>query len=255
MFWNHLDSQGTELCCMGLKPLWADIYGITYRGLDAPVPMVVWKNFLSQALTAAADQKAGKVMMRLEQKGQAPLIAEELERLGFVHKLERVEFKTPLVDLPSEEGTPMTWKSAAELDWSERQVADLLLQVAQGDPEDDLDGDPIKYIQDWVTDPELTCGLECIHVGFVKGAVAALVVPQVNLKDGWSRLAYMGVHPDFRGQGLGRWVHRHGFADLRKQGGINYHGGTSSMNVRMRRTFEASGCLPFRTVDEWEKKI
>lgn len=255
MFWNHVDSQGTELCCVGLKPLWADIYGITYRGLEAQVPMEVWRTFLNHALTAAAEQKAGKVMMRLEQKGLAPLIAEELKRLGFVHKLERVEFKTPLENLQGEEGTPLVWKTAAELKWSERQIADLLLQVAVGDPEGDIDGDPIKYIQDWLNDPELTCGLECVHVGFMKDKIAALVVPQVDLKNGWSRLAYMGVHPDFRGISLGRWVHRHGFAALRQQGGTSYHGGTSSMNVLMRRTFEASGCLPYRTLDEWEKQI
>jgi len=253
MFWNHVAGNGEELCCLGIKPLWADVFGVTYRGLEAQVPASIWSEFLKLALVAAQEQGAGKLMMRLEHKGQWKAIAEALQRLGFVQKLERHEFRSPLCELPSEEGSPLRWMSMQEAGWSEMEIAQKVKECSAGDPEADPSEDPLSYISDWLKDPELTAGPECIKLGFLNGEFAALVVAQVNPKDGWSRLSYLGVHPRFRGQGLGMWVHRHGFAALRAQGGVLYHGGTSAPNERMRRLFQLAGCRPFRVMDEWVK--
>jgi GNAT superfamily N-acetyltransferase len=251
MFWNHVTASGEEICCLAVMPLWADVFGITYRGLESGAPLSVWTQFLASALIAAREQGAGKLMMRLERKGSAPEIAAELERLGFVRKLERIEYRSPLSELPTEEGTPLTWQHAGEVGLTTQAIAELVLRASEGDPDADPSEDPEKYIVDWLDDPELTCGMHCIRVAQFEGKVAALVVAQINPKDGWSRLSYMGVLPEFRGRGLGKWVHRHGFAELRRQGGVLYHGGTSSPNLKMRRLFETSGAKLYRVMDEW----
>jgi ribosomal protein S18 acetylase RimI-like enzyme len=251
MFWNHVTASGEEICCLGVKPLWADVFGMTYRGLESSAPLSVWTQFLESALIAAREQGAGKLMMRLEQKGIAPEIAAELVRLGFVRKLERIEYRLPLNELPDEAGTPLTWQHAGELRLTTQAIAQLVLRASEGDPDADPSEDPEKYIVDWLDDPELNCGMECIRVGHLNGVIAALVVAQINPQDGWSRLSYMGVLPEFRGRGLGKWVHRHGFTELRRQGGVFYHGGTCSPNLAMRRLFETSGAKLYRVMDEW----
>jgi hypothetical protein len=58
--------------------------------------------------------------------------------------------------------------------------------------------------------------------------MAALTVVQMNPKSGWSRISYMGIAPKFRGQGLGKWVHRFSFRKMKEEGGKLYHGGTVS---------------------------
>lgn len=43
-----------------------------------------------------------------------------------------------------------------------------------------------------------------------------------------------------RGKGLGQWLHKHGFAMMKAQGGREYHDGTISTNERMIRLFYAT---------------
>jgi len=97
-----------------------------------------------------------------------------------------------------------------------------------------------------MADAVLTHAPECIQV-----SDAGIVVAQVNPRTAWSRITYMGVLPAFRGRGLGRWVHRRGFAMLRGQGGVLYHGGTVETNRPMVRLFEAHACRFHRRLEEW----
>jgi GNAT superfamily N-acetyltransferase len=109
----------------------------------------------------------------------------------------------------------------------------------------------LLFIQDFLVDPVLTAGLGCIHVGFMGDEIAAMTVVQINSKSGWSRISYMGVVPKFRTLGLGKWVHRYSFVQMKKQGGKLYHGGTVSTNTRMIRLFESHGCAVYRQMEEW----
>jgi len=79
----------------------------------------------------------------------------------------------------------------------------------------------------------------------------ALVCAQVAAESGWSRITYMGPIPAARGQGLGRWVHRRGFAMLKAQGGTLYHGGTAVENHAMCKLFRDHGCTVYRRMTEW----
>ena len=91
-----------------------------------------------------------------------------------------------------------------------------------------------------------------MQVGFVDGREAAFVCAQVAAKDGWSRISYMGVVPDARGQGLGTWVQRRGFRLMRELGGTTYHGGTAADNAAMLRLFEKHGCEECARLREFE---
>ncbi len=77
-----------------------------------------------------------------------------MPKLGFVRKLDRVEYKKAVDQLPSDEGSLIIWKTAKELSWIEQHI----LLVADGDPETDPTDDPIKYIQDFLADPMLIAG-------------------------------------------------------------------------------------------------
>ena len=80
----------------------------------------------------------------------------------------------------------------------------------------------------------------------------AFVCAQVAPSDGWSRITYMGLVESARGRGLGRWVHRRGFAMMRAQGGELYHGGTAAENAGMLRLFVDHGCDEVARLEEFE---
>ena len=92
-----------------------------------------------------------------------------------------------------------------------------------------------------------------MQIGSIDGTFAAFVMAQVAPSDGWSRVTYVGIVPEFRGQGLGKWAHRRGFTVMRAQGGKLYHGGTRSENAPMVRLFEMHGCAEFARMTEWKR--
>lgn len=126
----------------------------------------------------------------------------------------------------------------------------MLTRVVSGDPgwgtvnaEEEL--------RSYLRDPVLTTHDDVVHVGYVGGEAVAFTAAQVRPTNGWGRITYLGVVPEHRGRGLGRWCHRHGFTMLRSQGGSNYEGGTDVLNQPMCRLFEVHGCERFRVEIEW----
>ena len=164
---------------------------------------------------------------------------------------ERAEFKSPVEALPSEDGTPLTWRNLDETGLD--AAAAMLSRTAEGDPTGHSEREsPREVLTEWLADPVLTDGPGCVHVGYEGDREVAFVCAQVLPKDGWSRIAYMGLVPAARGRGLGRWVHRHGFSMIREQGGTLYHGGTSTSNSAMVHLFQAHGCKEHERMFEFE---
>jgi GNAT superfamily N-acetyltransferase len=62
----------------------------------------------------------------------------------------------------------------------------------------------------------------------------------------------MGILPEYRGQGYGRWIHRHGLRMLKDQGGKVYQGGTLARNEPMTKLFLQQGCEKFRAMQIWK---
>lgn len=209
---------------------------------------------LPEALERAGELGATIVRTRPRAAQLGPLYRAALLANGFKEQGQRVEFKTPVDQLPLDDGTPLSWRG---LDEAGRDVAaEMLARVAVGDPHSDPENeDPHEAIADWLGAPALTHGPECVQVGYRDGAPVAFVCAQVRPDTGWARVSYLGVVPEARGQGLGAWVHRRGFRMLRDQGGKLYHGGTSTANAGMLRLFEKHGCVESDRMFQFERRV
>lgn len=247
-----INEVGQEVGIVVLEHLWADTYGIRIKKTEFSTRIDQWMQALHLALTEADALSAEQVLFRLIKADGLSELSKVLPSLGFRKKLDRIEFRRLLTLLPDDDsGSPLSWRTAYEMNWSEQEIANTLECVAQDDPDTDAKDNPIKFIQDFLADPVLTAGLECIHIGFIDDHIAAMTVVQMNPKSGWSRISYMGVAPEFRQQGLGKWVHRYSFKTMKNLGGKLYHGGTSATNHAMLRLFEIHQCELFLEMEEW----
>jgi hypothetical protein len=243
--------QNEELGVVLLEHLWAKVFALKIK-INKPEALKQLDQVVAEAFQDAREQKAENILFRLTRgENSSEEVSQHLVSWGFVKKNERIEFKRPVAELPGDEGTPLTWKTAKELGWSDQEIANNVQAVMAGDPDADPVQDPLTYIQDFLQDTELTSGPECIHIGFIGNEKAAVSVVQIKLETGWSRISYMGVFPRFRKQNLGIWAHRHSFQVMKNLGGKLYHGGTVSENYPMLKLFEKHGCERFREMSEW----
>jgi ribosomal protein S18 acetylase RimI-like enzyme len=235
--------------------LWADVWGIKLNKNVSELPIETWIDSFNQSIEEAKTKKSKTILFRLTEQEKSEILGQSLIDIGFRKKHVRVEYQKDVSKLPSNDGTPLSWKTVEELNWSLQELADFVTQVAQGDPDYNPDEDPMDFIQDWINDPVLTSGLNCISIGFDNDKKCAMIVAQVNLKNGWSRIAYMGVLPEFRNKSFGKWLHRKGFEMMKEQGGTLYHGGTTSTNYAMIKLFENHGCELYCKMEEFELSL
>jgi GNAT superfamily N-acetyltransferase len=174
-----------------------------------------------------------------------------LQAIGFSKRSDRVEFRAELHDLPEGANSPLIWRALDEDSQTLVLSAQVLDRCSSMDPNWDVGQLAPSLINDGLADTEFSSSLEAVQIGYLKGDPVAFVFAQVERSTGWSRLTYMGLIPELRGQGLGKWVHRHGFDMMRRQGGRVYHGSTTDTNLPMLRTFLAQGCKECRRVQEW----
>lgn len=252
----HHDDQGSELAFVILEKNFGNNYFIQQFCKEENWPKVspaVWTQLIEDAYQESAKLKVSSIQFRLIEKFDSRSLVKKLSELNFRKVQERVEYRTPLENLPQETTGPIKWKPIPSLEDSELEnLVKVLALVATGDPNFNPLNDNLSELKADLADPTLSTGRECVHLGFIEGAIAALVIAQVAPKTGWSRITYMGLAPEWRGKGLGKWVHRHGFKMLRDQGGEVYHGGTTTGNLAMIRLFETQGCQMYRRMQEWK---
>lgn len=253
MRFSHNSPDGREICAIKAEHFWGGVHGLIQIVLNKDIKITAsnWIELLEKAITSLKETKAETALMRLVIDENSNELSERLSSIGMELKHKRVEYRALLKDLPSGMGSAITWSNMAESDWSLEQIAELLEQVAHGDPDYDPNESALACMEDWLKDPVLNSGRQCIEIGELDGIPMALVVAQINPKSGWSRISYMGMLAEYRGKGLGTWVHRKGFDMMRAQGGILYHGGTHSDNNRMRALFTKHGCNEYRQMEEW----
>lgn len=200
---------------------------------------------LTQAL------QAKHIHTRVSLKRLDDVYANQLKSFGFHSLGERVEYTALLDELESfEPPSSMRWQAVDETLFP--VAAETLKHVSEGDVHGlTTDENPHDVLRAYLSDPVLTRTLDCIHIGYFNNVPAAFVCAQVNKKDGWSRITYMGVCPEFRKKGLGVVAHRHGLTMLKKQNGTVYHGGTASENKAMLRLFRKSGCQEYDRLSEF----
>ncbi|MEY3901775.1 MAG: hypothetical protein RL189_1081 [Pseudomonadota bacterium] len=248
----QFERQGVFMASVRLTHLWSSVYGITLKIKSESASIDDCRSILSQAIATAHDLGAKRLELRLcTETLHFDSLAHPLQQLGFQRQHDRFEFKRELSKLPNDTGSPLVWKSAEELEYNREQIAAAVERVTEGDPDYDPAELPSDFIEDFVNHPQLTSGPECISLGFLHGQFAALTVAQVDPTSGWSRISYMGVVPALRRKGLGIWVHRRGFALMKRQHGTHYHGGTSAKNEPMVRLFKKHGCDLYRRLQVW----
>lgn len=240
-----------------LKPLWAGSFALLFRPAPEERPSAqAWFGAVQAALEAAKGQGAQEVQARVSGEQASAGQSEALRTAGFQLRAERIEYGASPADLPGDEGSPMSWSPMPSMDLGVlASTAELIRAVAEGDPDVDPSEDTLALLTDYLTDRDFDSGPDAVHMGLVGEALAALVIAQVKPGDGWGRITYMGLLPAFRGQGLGAWVHRHGFAMLKAQGAKRYQGGTLAQNLAMRRLFERHGCQELGQLQEWSLKL
>jgi GNAT superfamily N-acetyltransferase len=205
---------------------------------------------IPESISIARNFNVEKIETRINQDSIFEEYRELLKNSGFVFTGLRIEYRTPVGYLPSEQGSPLKWIEVDEEIFPE--AAEVLERCRIGDPDwDEDDNDSQQFIISLLGEKGLNNSLDCIHLGLYQGEYIALVFSQVAPATGWSRITYMGLIPPFRGKGLGKWVHRHGFQMIREQQGVTYQGGCSSGNIPMISLFKDHNCKEFCRYEQW----
>jgi GNAT superfamily N-acetyltransferase len=247
----HQDGDRNAWGIVSAEQLWANVYALKYNRPEIRLDREIWKHLFAQAKTAAIDFGAETLNCRIRKEYDPHVFQDILTELSLKKISERIEYQCDLSILPGEVKSPLQWKTAKELGWNSQRIAQLTSEVTKDALDIDPDEKPEDFIQDWLHHDQFTSGPECIAIGSYNKKPCALVVAQIERGSGWSRLSYMGIVPEFRGKGLGKWVHRHGFTMMKDQGGKLYHGGTHAENLPMRKLFTSHGCKVFCEMEEW----
>lgn len=254
MRFPYTSGDGAELCAVTTEHFWSGVHGLerhTEKTANVTIETNVWLDLIKKATSRLAKTDARMALFRLTKTDESKALSERLHETGFKKKQDRIEYRSPIEQLPLDDGSPFQWLNMKVENWPLEKIADLLSAVAVGDPDYDPSESALGFMEGWLKDPDLTSGLHCIEVGVLEGKPAVLIMAQINPKTKWSRISYMGILPEHRGKGLGAWVHRRGFAMMRAQGGTLYHGGTHSENHAMKKLFERHGCKEYRQMEEW----
>jgi hypothetical protein len=238
--------------------LWNGVYGLDRIGTYEETMHVTGERWLEllQKVIHGLKAKAVEIQFRTAEGHWPTELTRELGSIGFQKKHHRIEYRCDVIKLPKEIGSPLKWEAIFPLGtWSEIQAADFLRQVALGDPDFDPGENTRGLVRGYLSDAVLNTGPECVQIGFLNNEAIALVIAQVNPKTKWSRITYMGMLETHRGRKLGKWIHRHGFEMIRKQGGTLYQGGTVAENTTMQKLFITHGCAEFRRMQEWIYKF
>ena len=249
-----LSEGGDVIAALSLVQVHAGAFALsapppTLRALANDVGLV---GLVEEALGRARQRRAHTIYLRTEKTSSSDLLEERLRGLGFRARHTRVEFCAAVDQLPDDGGTPLAWTSMASVESAPlAEAAKILAAATRGDPDWEPDDDPLEMLAGFLAQPGLRGEADCVQIATLAGSVAGIVIAQVSDDDGWSRITYMGLVAELRGQGLGQWLHRRGFAMMKAQGGSEYHGGTVTTNQRMISLFLKHGCKRDRLLQDW----
>jgi ribosomal protein S18 acetylase RimI-like enzyme len=243
------DAQGAiegAMFCIRLQEGWHAAGNVIIRSAEADAE--IFERLMRSALEGKKNFSC-RIISGPTEEGRIGV----LRKLGFFPGEQRQEFRADVAELPLGEGGPFAWAPLPDLsEDSLDRAGDILQQCGMGDPDFSPEDNGRELVRVYLKERGLSSVPQCIQIGTYEGKSAALVVAQVQASNGWSRITYMGMLPEFRGRGWGKWVHRQGFTMLKHQGGKLYHGGTLAKNHAMISLFKKHGCKPYREMQEWK---
>lgn len=251
-----VDPSGGVYAAIGLDVINASVaqlYRLQLRDGATAEDQRAATSLLGEALARAQELRAERITSRVHDAHSFPDYQATLEQLGFAPLDRRIEFIAKLAELPEEGASPFTWRNMAG--FPREEVVRLLDDVLQGDLSPALHDNADEALREMLKAPDLTSSDDCVHIGLLQGAPAALVIAQVQLSTGWAAITQLGLASNVRGRRLGAYVHRHGFDMLRAQGGTYYRDGTSLANAPMRRLFEKHGCREYARMTDWGARL
>lgn len=220
--------------------------------VDSPEAEAVIRQLIVEALSRARELDASEVGVRVEGATAGTKVATGLEALGFELRDVRIEFAAPLERLPDDSGSPLSWRYLGAPPHETRHAAaETISRCAKGDPDWRAGDDALELLDRFLDDTALYSQPDCLQFAYANGELAGAIIAQVEMATGRSLIPYMGLLPRFRGMGYGPWLHRHGFAMLKVQGGILYQGGTVQKNAPMLALFRRHRCGPEQILGEW----
>ncbi len=202
---------------------------------------------LAEGTRRASELGVHLLITRVDDQAMTPRYRSALVETGFRSAGRRVEYKTPLAELPVEAEGRLRWHTMAEA--GSACVLDLLAASSTATP-DPADIDRLEALGEHLGAAYEALDPRVVQVGFLDDRAVGVLVVRVE-PDGWSTLPFMGVIPDCRGRGLGREVHLRGIGTIRALGGTLYHDGTSEANTAMVRVFTGHGCTEHSRMEEW----
>jgi ribosomal protein S18 acetylase RimI-like enzyme len=220
-----------------------------WRGDEGACSYEAIAGLLAEVTARAAERGTKEMSTRVSLEGMTAEYRRALQDAGFVFQGRRVEYKTPLPELPDERPSRLAWRTMAEV--GEEPVL-LLIREASAETPDGMDVEAgVSVIEDVLGGSYDTLDPRAVQLGHLNGRPIGVLLTRVDPDSGWSAIQFMGVVPAFRGQGFGVDVHLHGIATMRALGGTLYHDGTSESNAAMVHLFEKHGCIEHSRMEEW----
>jgi len=222
-----------------------------WRGDDGAATAEALLGLLAEGTARAVELGLAEVTTRIDAAAMTPAYAHALRGVGFRLAGRRVEYKTPVSELPREPlaRPPLTWRTMAAA--GEPLVRRLLREASVDTPDAVTVADGPGRLVDLLGADYPTLDPRTAQVGSLDGRPVAVLVVRVEPASGWSTLPFIGVVPEARGKGLGRHVHLRGLQTIRALGGTLYHDGTDVANAAMVRLFERHGCVEHGRMEAW----
>lgn len=174
---------------------------------------------------------------------------------GWRLRAEKAFLEADLTSLDLPDAPPPGWGLRTLAELGEERFAVLLIRAAEGDP---FEQTPAERALDDLR--ELIAGAGAAYDPSSWYAVTdslgdlGVVLPQVFAdRPEEGTLFYIGIHPERRGQGFGRQLHRWGLAELVARGATRYVGSTDLRNAPMLAVFASNGVKRTRTQAHYVK--
>jgi len=239
-------SASVRVCVLG-----KDFVVLTeWRGDEGAGTYEALSKLLSGATARAAEIEAPKMGTRVSLDGMTDAYRRALQDAGFVFQGRRVEYRTPISELPDDRTSQLTWTTMADV--GEKAVLDLIREASTDSP-DGMDVEAgVSAIEDVLGGSYNTLDPRAVEVGCLDSRAVAVLLTRVDVESGWAGIQFLGIVPEVRGRGLGTDVHLHGIATMRDLGGTVYYDGTGETNAPMLRLFDKHGCIEHSRMEEWE---